>query len=60
MEDRDGKLARVGRLRARLPYMTQSTFAAILSAAREEPLPDIGRRDDVREARSLIARSQTP
>ena len=60
MEDRDGKLARVGRLRARLPYMTQSAFAAILSAAREEPLPDIGRRDDVREARSLIARSQTP
>ena len=60
MEDRNAKLARVGRLRARLPYMTQSAFAALLAAAREEPLPDISRRDDVREARSRIARSQTP
>ena len=60
MEDRNGKLARVGRLRARLPYMTQSAFVAVLAAAREEPLPDIRRREDVREARSRIAHSQTP
>ena len=60
MEDRDAKLARVGRLRARLPYMTQSAFVAILAAAREEPLPDIKRREDVREARGRVARSQTP
>ena len=60
MESRPEKLARVGRLRARLPYMSQSAFAALLEAAREAPLPDVGRRADVREARSRLARAVTP
>ena len=40
--------------------MTQAAFVAVLAAAKEEPLPEVFRRTDVREARSTAARSQTP
>ena len=60
MDTRSEKLARVGRLRSRLPYMTHTALAAVLAAAQEEPLPDVTRRGDIREARSRLANSETP
>ena len=60
MEARSQKLARVSRLRSRLPYMTHVAFVALLTAATEEPLPDVRRRADIRDARETITSMETP
>jgi hypothetical protein len=60
MADRPAKLAKVAHLRRSLPHMSQSAFVAFLAAARDEPLPMVTRRDDLRSARALIPRRETP
>ena len=60
MDSRAEKLAKVGRLRSRLPYMTHTALVAVLAAARQEQLPEVSRREDIRLARTIIAHAQTP
>jgi len=60
VETRPAKMARLSRLRGTLPQMSQTALAALLAAAKEAPLPDVSRRDDVREAKQLAARTLTP
>ena len=58
-EPRAVKVARLARLRSRLPYVSQNALVAILKIAVEEPLPT-GTRKDVREARDSVVLQQTP
>ena len=60
MEDRATKLARLGRLRRKLPHMSQSALTAVLREAQREPLPRVSRRDDLRFVRNAIADQSTP
>ena len=58
--DRVAKLRRLGALRRSLPRMSQTAFHAVLKAAEKEPLPTIGHRGDVAEARELTVDQDTP
>ena len=59
-KSREGVLASLASLRQRMPYMSQSALAAVLREARDAPLPDAGRRADVRQARSAVIAQHTP
>lgn len=60
MESRPTKLARLQRLRCRLPYISQSALSSILRVARDEELPQECRRSDIRAARDLGTQVDTP
>ena len=60
MAERSTKLARLQGLRDRLPFVTQSALHAILKIARDEELPDISTRSELRDARDAIAQIGTP
>ena len=58
--DRPEKLRRVSQARATLPYMSQTALAAFLKLAKDDGLPQVTRRDDIREARNMMTRTATP
>ena len=60
MAERPTKLARLQSLRDRLPFVSQSALHAILKIAKDEELPDISSRCDLRDARDAVARVLTP
>ena len=53
------KLRRVSALRAQLPYVSQTAFAAFCAVAQDESLPRCS-RNDVRAARDAVAYQDTP
>ena len=57
--DRPSKLARLSGLRSRLPHISHSALAALLTIAKEEPLPELTKRDDIRDARDAVALQDT-
>lgn len=59
MAERPSKLARIQRLRDRLPHVSQSALASILAIAANEELPT-GSRKDIREGRNAAAQEGTP
>ena len=60
MAERHTKLARLQSLRDRLPFISQSALHAILKIAKDERLPEISTRCDLRDARDAVARTVTP
>ena len=60
MAERHTKLARLQSLRDRLPFLSHSALHAILSIAKNEQLPEISSRRDLRQARDEISTILTP
>lgn len=62
MTSRPAKLARLQRIRAQLPYVSQSALAAVLQAVAQDPdvVDGSASRRDVRHARNEFAATQTP
>ena len=54
------KLKQLSDLRSSLPYISQSALGALLSAAKDSPLPEFCTRKRIREARNSIACQDTP
>ena len=54
------KIQALGNFRSKLPYMTQSSLSAVLTALKHEPLPECTRRKDIQESRDKIVQLSTP
>lgn len=59
---RNAKLRRLGDMRSRLPFVSQSALAAMCKMAKDDPesIPKISQPRNVRDARDLISCQQTP
>ena len=60
MTDRPSKLARLQSLRYRVPFVSQQALSSLLQIAAKEPLPDLARLADIRDARDSSVREVTP
>ena len=59
-KDRPAKLARLNALRSKMPYISHTALTAVLRIAKDDPLPEVNNRVDVRHARKAVARQSTP
>ena len=59
-KDRPAKLARLNALRSKIPYISHTALTAVLRIAKDDPLPEVNNRVDVRHARRTVARQSTP
>ena len=48
----EGELRRLQNFRSRVPYVSQNALSQILQIAKSEPLPELCRRTDIRDARN--------
>ena len=60
MDERPNKLARISRLRNKLPYISQSALGSILKLAESEELPTACGRNIIRAARDAAVQRLTP
>ena len=58
--ERKRKLETLDRLRRRVPHVTQSALAGIITELKRTGIPELGRRADMREARDAKALEDTP
>ena len=57
--DKPAKQARINNLRGKVPYVSQSALAALVTEAREGRLPDVAGRGHIREAAEAAASEAT-
>lgn len=60
MTEPPAKLAKLQLFRSKLPYLSHTALAAVLKAARSEPLPDVCSRRSVGRARDETVQELTP
>ena len=58
--ERPQKLARLGKLRQKLPFISQQALSTLLHAAESEDLPAASSRNDIRAARDVATQQLTP
>ena len=58
--DRPAKLARLNNFRRKLPHVTAKALEAVLRTVKEEGVPELHDRDQMREARDLENHVATP
>ena len=58
--EREAKLRKLNAFRRQLPHISASGLEAVLSAVKNQGLPDLDSRDNMREARDLENKTDTP
>ena len=57
---RESNLKDLSHFKSRLPHLSQAALAAILKISKDEPLPKLARRGDIRDARNALVQTTTP
>ena len=60
MADRPAKLRRLGEFRRQVPHVSASALASIMKEIDEHGIPELGGRDNIREARDVVTKIHTP